>query len=204
VAEQSKERVCDGPDALTAEERDGGVVMSMVSPHSGVMSSDSGSDHAPLPPFRLQTSSFRNTQPSQPANCLRRAVVKEQHTKNDRPDFRAHCVQVQIRTSFRRVAAGHGRCLSAHLEAALQHAPQDGAVRKHLQGNVAWCGSAWNWYDANAVDCAAFPDELKIERKICRDISAPSCASRVASSGEKRSSAEICAQPPPSKARADR
>jgi hypothetical protein len=188
VAEQPKERVCDGPDALTAEERDGGVVMSMVSPHSGVMSSDSGSDHAPRPPFRLQTSSFCNTQPPQSANFPCRAVVKEQHTKNDRPDIRAHCVQVQIRTSLRRVAVGHGRCLSAHLEATLQHAPQDGAVRKHLQGNIARRGSAGNWYDANAVDCAAFPDELKTRRKICTNISAPSCASRVASPSEE----ELC------------
>jgi hypothetical protein len=135
---------------------------------------------------------------------LHRAVAEEQHTKNGRPDIRAHCVQIQIRTSFRRLAVGHGRCLSAHLEATLQHAPQDRAVRKHLQGNIARCGSAGNWYDAHALDCAAFPDELKTGRKVCTNINVPSCASRVAPPSEERNSAAICAQLSPLEARAGR
>lgn len=143
------------------------------------------------------------TQPPQPANHPRRAVAKEPYTKNGRPEIGAHCVQVQIRTSLQRVAAGHGRCLSAHLKATLQHTPQNRAVREHFQGNIARRGSTWNWYDANAVDCTAFPDELKTTRKICTDINAPSCASRVASLSEERNSAAVRAQSRLAKARAN-
>jgi hypothetical protein len=203
AAKLSKRRICDSPDALTAPKRDGVVVMSMVSPHGGVMSSNSGSDPARRPPFHPQTSSLCRTQPPQPAKHPRCALAKEPYTKNERPDIRAHCFQVQIRTSLWRLAAGHRRCVSAHLEAALQHAPQDRAVRKHFQRNIARRGSSRNWYDANAVDCAAFPDELKTTRKFCANIHALGCASRVASPSEEENSAAICAQLRSCKARAN-
>jgi hypothetical protein len=63
------------------------------------------------------------------------------------------------------VAASHGRHLPPHFEAAVQLAPQDRAVRKHLQGNFPWCRLTRNRYDTNAIHCTTIPARTETLRR---------------------------------------